>query len=69
MLAIERDLTQPDRMVGEVLQPGGYLKLVELGLEGEYVNPFIIFYSPHEEKIIENQYQNLHNLFLELSLL
>ncbi|XP_009773880.1 squalene epoxidase 3-like isoform X2 [Nicotiana sylvestris] len=30
---IERDLTEPDRMVGELLQPGGYLKLVELGLE------------------------------------
>ncbi|KAJ4716081.1 Squalene monooxygenase [Melia azedarach] len=30
---IERDLSQPDRIVGELLQPGGYLKLVELGLE------------------------------------
>ncbi|KAH9748730.1 Squalene monooxygenase [Citrus sinensis] len=30
---IERDLRQPDRIVGELLQPGGYLKLVELGLE------------------------------------
>ncbi|CAI9765439.1 unnamed protein product [Fraxinus pennsylvanica] len=30
---IERDLTQPDRIVGELLQPGGYLKLVELGME------------------------------------
>ena len=32
---IERDLTQPDRIVGEVLQPGGYLKLTELDLAGE----------------------------------
>lgn len=31
---IERDLSQPDRIVGELLQPGGYLKLVELGMEG-----------------------------------
>ncbi|CAI9764449.1 unnamed protein product [Fraxinus pennsylvanica] len=31
--AIERDLTEPDRIVGELLQPGGYLKLIELGLE------------------------------------
>ena len=31
---IERDLTEPDRIVGELLQPGGYLKLMELGLEG-----------------------------------
>ncbi|KAF3786648.1 Squalene monooxygenase [Nymphaea thermarum] len=30
---IERDLTEPDRIVGELLQPGGYLKLVELGLD------------------------------------
>lgn len=30
---IESDLRQPDRIVGELLQPGGYLKLVELGLE------------------------------------
>lgn len=33
---IERDLTEPDRIVGELLQPGGYLKLIELGLEGMY---------------------------------
>ncbi|KAL9173736.1 hypothetical protein ABFS82_02G008000 [Erythranthe guttata] len=30
---IERDLSQPDRIVGELLQPGGYLKLLELGME------------------------------------
>ncbi|KAK3030451.1 hypothetical protein RJ639_039208 [Escallonia herrerae] len=30
---IERDLTEPDRIVGELLQPGGYIKLIELGLE------------------------------------
>ncbi|KAF5189424.1 Squalene monooxygenase [Thalictrum thalictroides] len=30
---IERDLEEPDRIVGELLQPGGYLKLIELGLE------------------------------------
>uniref|UniRef100_A0A0D9VRK1 Squalene monooxygenase n=1 Tax=Leersia perrieri TaxID=77586 RepID=A0A0D9VRK1_9ORYZ len=30
---IERDMTEPDRIVGELLQPGGYLKLIELGLE------------------------------------
>ncbi|KAI3715888.1 hypothetical protein L6452_22877 [Arctium lappa] len=29
---LERDLTEPDRIVGEVLHPGGYLKLMELGL-------------------------------------
>lgn len=34
MHVIERDLTEPDRIIGELLQPGGYLKLIELGLEG-----------------------------------
>ncbi len=33
MLVLERDLTQPDRIVGELLQPGGYLMLKRLGLE------------------------------------
>ncbi|KAK7351251.1 hypothetical protein VNO77_10559 [Canavalia gladiata] len=33
VLVIERDLREPDRIVGELLQPGGYLKLIELGLE------------------------------------
>ncbi|MBN3306103.1 ERG1 monooxygenase, partial [Amia calva] len=30
---IERDLREPDRIVGELLQPGGYRALKELGLE------------------------------------
>ncbi|KAF6144784.1 hypothetical protein GIB67_016858 [Kingdonia uniflora] len=30
---IERDLTEPDQIIGELLQPGGYLKLIVLGLE------------------------------------
>ncbi|XP_074338828.1 squalene monooxygenase SE1-like [Apium graveolens] len=33
VLVIERDLVEPDRIVGELLQPGGYMKLLELGLE------------------------------------
>uniref|UniRef100_A0A672ZFD1 Squalene monooxygenase n=1 Tax=Sphaeramia orbicularis TaxID=375764 RepID=A0A672ZFD1_9TELE len=31
---VERDLKEPDRIVGELLQPGGYRALKELGLEG-----------------------------------
>ena len=31
---IERDLSEPDRIVGELLQPGGYKALKKLGLEG-----------------------------------
>ncbi|TYI88316.1 hypothetical protein E1A91_D04G199800v1 [Gossypium mustelinum] len=30
---IERDLNAPNRIAGECLMPGGYLKLIELGLE------------------------------------
>ncbi|CAN1777462.1 Squalene monooxygenase SE1 [Linum perenne] len=37
VVVIERDLTEPDRIVGELLQPGGYLKLIELGLETDCV--------------------------------
>ncbi|KAM4633218.1 LOW QUALITY PROTEIN: squalene monooxygenase [Polymixia lowei] len=31
---VERDLREPDRIVGELLQPGGYRALKDLGLEG-----------------------------------
>lgn len=30
----ERDLSEPDRIVGELMQPGGYNALKELGLAG-----------------------------------
>ncbi|CAK9145012.1 unnamed protein product [Ilex paraguariensis] len=33
VLVIERDLSLQDRIVGELLPPGGYLKLIELDLE------------------------------------
>jgi len=33
VLLIERDLKEPDRIVGELLQPGGVRKLAELGLQ------------------------------------
>ncbi len=32
VLLLERDLSVPDRIIGELLQPGGYMKLKELGL-------------------------------------
>lgn len=46
MVVIERDLSEPDRIVGELLQPGGYLKLIELGLEGnQWINQeTVMFY-------------------------
>lgn len=35
---IERDLKEPDRIVGELLQPGGYNALKDLGLGGMLAN-------------------------------
>lgn len=32
---IERDLRQPDRIVGELLQPGGFEAIKELGLKSK----------------------------------
>ncbi|KAK9513309.1 hypothetical protein VZT92_026851 [Zoarces viviparus] len=32
---VERDMKEPDRIVGELLQPGGFRALKELGLEGQ----------------------------------
>jgi squalene monooxygenase len=34
VLAIERDMREPERMMGEFMQPGGRLMLSKLGLEG-----------------------------------
>lgn len=34
VLVVERDLSEPDRIVGELLQPGGYNALVKLGMKG-----------------------------------
>ena len=38
---IERDLKEPDRIVGELLQPGGCKALEKLGLEGESYYPVL----------------------------
>ena len=34
---IERDMKEPDRIVGELLQPGGVRALSRLGLSGKYL--------------------------------
>ena len=34
VIAVERDVSEPDRIVGELLQPGGYAALTKLGLKG-----------------------------------
>lgn len=36
--AVERDLSEPNRIVGELLQPGGFRALKKLGLEGVSVS-------------------------------
>lgn len=33
---VERDMREPDRIVGELLQPGGFRALRNLGLEGQW---------------------------------
>ncbi|MBA0760317.1 hypothetical protein Gotri_023069, partial [Gossypium trilobum] len=43
---IERDLNQPDKIVGELLQPGGYLKLLELGFQGMQEPILVTLLSP-----------------------
>jgi squalene monooxygenase len=37
VLLVERDWAEPDRIVGELLQPGGVNALKELGLLGNFV--------------------------------
>lgn len=34
VVTVERDNSEPDRIVGELLQPGGYAALTKLGLGG-----------------------------------
>jgi squalene monooxygenase len=36
VLVVERDLSKPDRIVGELLQPGGVAALEKLGLRGGF---------------------------------
>lgn len=51
-LTLERDLSEPDRIVGELLQPGGYNALKELGLAGTgdhlvATNALVLRVKPH----------------------
>lgn len=40
VLLLERDLSEPERIVGELLQPGGVSALEKLGLGGDFFSPF-----------------------------
>jgi squalene monooxygenase len=48
VLLLERDLSEPDRIVGELMQPGGMHALKELGMEGKtaIIDVFIREYVP-----------------------
>lgn len=41
---VERDMREPDRIVGELLQPGGYRALRKLGLEGQCKKKSVYFH-------------------------
>lgn len=45
VLLLERDLSEPDRIVGELLQPGGMNALKELGLEGLFKESICYYYN------------------------
>ncbi|CAK0785279.1 hypothetical protein CVIRNUC_008485 [Coccomyxa viridis] len=58
VLLLERDLSQPDRIVGELLQPGGYLMLKRLGLahvldniDAQKVYGYCMFKDDEEAKV------------------
>jgi squalene monooxygenase len=42
VLLLERDLTEPDRIVGELMQPGGMHALRKLGMEGKNLTFFFL---------------------------
>lgn len=58
VLVLERDLKQPDRIIGELLQPGGYLALKRLGLghtvegiDAQEVAGYCMFKGGREAKV------------------
>lgn len=58
MFVIERDLSEPVRIVGELLQPGGYLKLAELdlkdcveGIDAQRVFGYALFKGGRDTKV------------------
>lgn len=43
VVVFEKDMRKPDRIVGELMQPGGVLQLQRLGLQGSF-SLFILCY-------------------------
>lgn len=63
VLIVERDLAEPDRIVGELLQPGGVAKLKELGMEecihdidGQPDFGYAVYPSPEDGIVLEFPY-------------
>lgn len=63
---IERNLNEPNTIVGELLQPGGYVKLIELGLEGKQASLQTKFICYIFIKLLIRKKNNLFCLFLYL---
>jgi 2-polyprenyl-6-methoxyphenol hydroxylase-like FAD-dependent oxidoreductase len=55
---VERDLVEPDRIVGELLQPGGYRALKKLGLQGKYIVYSGIMYTIELRALWLKKYPN-----------
>lgn len=52
---IERDMKEPDRIVGELLQPGGFRALQQLGLEGapiSFLHEFLILFCCLSKEVL-----------------
>lgn len=54
VLVIERDLSEPDKIIGELLQPGGVMKLMEMGfgdvldgIDAQNVKGYALFMGNH----------------------
>lgn len=57
---IERDLKEPDRIVGELLQPGGFNALRDLGLEGECISKCKYIYNTAVTTLNDVFRKNMH---------
>ena len=50
---VERDLSEPNRIVGELLQPGGFRALRKLGLQGTHLrSSFMVKYRSYHSFLV-----------------
>uniref|UniRef100_A0A2K5XAG9 Squalene monooxygenase n=1 Tax=Mandrillus leucophaeus TaxID=9568 RepID=A0A2K5XAG9_MANLE len=55
---IERDLKEPDRIVGEFLQPGGYHVLKDLGLGAKFIEGVVLQLLEEDDAVMGVQYKD-----------